>query len=193
MLVLFTTITDPDDGDFMTELYKDYYGLVRSAVRKITGDSIYVDDLVNDTFLRLISKLSVLRTLDHCRLATYLVYTSRSISINFIRRLTVQSRYLYYGLEDDLAEQVSDHEKAVEDRVLSWHSLSDLWKSIGCLPERHKALLYLKYLLELKDTEIAEVFNISPAGVRKDLTRARRAARLLIDSRGADKHDECKD
>lgn len=181
-----------DDRAFMLELYRDYYGLVRRAVVKVVRDRTQVEDLINDTFLLLLDKISVLRTLDRCRLAAYVVYTSRSVSINYIRRQVVQDNHLYYGLEADLANEIADPGEAVEDLVLYREDISDLWKTILCLPERQKDLLYFKYALDLDDAQIAAVYNISPAGVRQALTRARRAVKRLTAKREENKDDEHK-
>jgi len=136
-----------------------------------------LDDLINDTFLKLLEKISVLRTLDRCSLAAYIVYTSRSVSINFIRRQSVQNTRLCYGLEEDLAEGISDSRDTIGERMAQL----DLWKVIWRLPERHKDVLYFKYGLELPDTEIAKALSITPASVRQVLTRARRAAKRLME------------
>ena len=180
MLVLFATITDPDDRDFMMDLYKGHYGLVRSAILKVTRDRDCLEDLINDTFLKLIGKISILRTLDCCRLVTYVVYTSRSISINFVRHRAVQNKHIYFGLDEDLADEVTDPRETVEDKVVYWEEQEDLWGAILHLPEKDKDLLYFKYVLEMHDADIADILNISPASVRQYLTRARRAAKKLI-------------
>lgn len=181
MLVLFATITDPDDRDFVMDLYKGHYGFVRSAILKVTRDSHCLEDLINDTFLKLIGKIAILRTLDCCRLAAYVVYTSRSIAINFVRHRTVQDKYVYFGLEGDLAEGAADPRESVEDKVIYWNERDDLWRTILRLPEKDKDLLYFKYVMELNDVDIADVLNITPASVRQYLTRARRAAKKLIE------------
>ena len=180
MLVLFATITDTDDRDFMMDLYKGHYGLVRNAILKVIRDTDHLEDLINDTFLKLIGKIAVLRTLNCCKLATYVVYTSRSISINFIRHRAVQNKHTYFGLVDDLAQGVADPNNTAEDKVVYFEEREDLWRAIRRLPEKQKDLLYFKYVLEMHDTEIGEILNISPASVRQYLTRARRAAKKLI-------------
>lgn len=178
--MMFAIITDLDDRAFMTDLHKDYYGLVRSAVYKVTRDTDHQEDLINDTFVKLIGKISVLRTLNCCRLAAYVVYTSRGVSINFIKHREVQNRHAFYGLEEDLVETVADPRETVEDQVVYFEERENLWKTILRLPERDKDLLYFKYVLEMHDTEISEKLNISPASVRQYLTRARRGAKRLI-------------
>jgi len=189
MLVLFATITDTDDRDFMMDLYKRHYGLVRSAILKVIRDTDHLEDLINDTFLKLIGRISVLRTLNCCKMAAYVVYTSRSISINFIRRRAVQNKHIYFGLDEDLAEGMANPEEMVENKVVYFEEREELWRAVLRLPEKQKNLLYFKYVLEMHDTEISETLGITPDSVRQYLTRARRAAKKLINEevKGNDK------
>ncbi len=180
MFVLSAVLTDPDDRDFMMDLYNGHYGLVRSAICKVIRDTDYLEDLINDTFLKLIGKISVLRTLDCCRLAAYVVYASRSTSIDFIRRRDVQAKHMYFGLDEDLAGTVLDPAEAVEDKVVYAEERDDLWRAILRLPEKQKDLLYFKYVLEMPDAEIAGILGIATASVRQYLTRARRGIKKLI-------------
>ncbi|MBS3984754.1 MAG: hypothetical protein KGZ66_04000 [Selenomonadales bacterium] len=53
-------------------------------------------------------------------------------------------------------------------------------------------MLYFKYALDLDDAQIAAVYNISPAGVRQALTRARRAVKRLTAKKEENKDDEHK-
>ena len=186
MFVLSAVLTDPDDRDFMMDLYKEHYGLVRSAISKVTRDKDHLEDLINDTFLKLVGKISILRTLNCCKLVAYVVYTSRSVSINFVRHRAVQNKHTYFGLVDDLAQGVADPNDTVEDKVVYWEEREDLWKAVLRLPEKQKNLLYFKYVLEMHDTEISETLGITPDSVRQYLTRARRAAKKLINEEGKD-------
>ena len=92
----------------------------------------------------------------------------------------MQNKHIYFGLDEDLAECVADPRETVEDKVVYWEEREDLWGTILRLPEKDKDLLYLKYVLELHDADIAKILNISPTSVRQYLTRARRAAKKLI-------------
>lgn len=47
------------------------------------------------------------------------------------------------------------------------------------LPEKEKELLYFKYILEMDNSELAEILGIALASVRQYLTRARRKAQEL--------------
>ena len=189
LFLLLSTIQDDDDRVFLLDLYTGYYALIRSTVNKVTHDGQENDDLVEDTFLKLIEKISLLRTFDCCKTASYVVYTARSVAINFIRHRDVQNKHSYYGAQEDVLEGLADTKERMEDWYLRREELGSLSDAVLKLPGRQKNLLYFKYVLDMSDAEIAERLSISPGSVRDYLTRARRAARDLVEKED-DRHGE---
>jgi hypothetical protein len=90
----------------MLKLYDDYYRLVRNVISKIVQKSEDLDDLVQDAFIRLIEKITLLRTLDHCRKTAYIAYTGKSVAINYVKHRDVVSKYTFFGMESDLSEDL---------------------------------------------------------------------------------------
>ncbi len=181
--MVFATIAalaDHDDRAFMLGLYQDYYGLVRHTLGSLVYDPASMEDLINDTFIKLIEKTGLLRTLECRRLAAYVVYTARSVAINFLRRKNVRSKYVFFTEDVEAVASRVETGESVEDLIVSRQEINELWSAILQLPERQKDLLYFKYMLEMDDAAIAEVLLISPASVRQYLTRARRAAKELM-------------
>lgn len=189
IMMVISSMESDDDKAFMIDLYKDYYGLVRKTVYNIIHDADHAEDLTNDTFLKLIEKISSIRTLDSCKMAAYVVYTSRSVAINFIKHRDVQKKHTSYGKDIDLAEKIPSLEDNVEDRIIHQEEIEEMGNIILKLPEKHKDLLYFKYILEMNDRDIAEILKIAPNSVRQYLTRARRKVKELMDKE-MNKHAE---
>lgn len=189
IMMLIAAIEGDDDKAFMLNLYQDYYGLVRKNVYNITHDANNKEDLINDTFIKLIEKISLIRTLDSCKTAAYVVYTSRSVAINFIKHRDVQKKHAYYGEDMDLLEKLPGPDDVIEDRIIHQEEIAELGNAILKLPEKQKDLLYFKYILEMNDRDIAQIFGISPDSVRQYLTKARREAKKLMDKE-MNKHAE---
>jgi len=180
-MMAIAAIESDDDKAFMLNLYTDYYGLVRKNIYNITHDVDQIEDLVNDTFIKLIEKISLIRNMDSCSTAAYVVYTSRSVAIDYIKHRNVEKRHVYSGGELDLAETLQDVKDDMEYSIIRQEEINEMGKAVSRLPAKHKYLLYFKYMLEMSDRDIAGVLNIAPNSVRQYLTRARREARKLID------------
>ena len=92
-----TGCIENDDRTYIMDLYINYYGLVFSKIKNITNSTNDVEDLVNDTFVKLIGKISLLRTLSDYKVTTYIVYTAKSTALNFVKRKGIQNKLIFYG------------------------------------------------------------------------------------------------
>lgn len=176
---------DQNTRAFMLELYHAYYGLVYKKIVAVTQETDSIEDLINDTFVRLIEKAFLLRTLERRKVVAYIAYTARSVAINFVKRRSIHNRHLFYTDDLELAAELA----TTEEQVLKQHELECLRDAVLRLPQKQRDLLYFKYMLELSDTEIAQLLNISPPSVRQYLTRARRAAKALM-NKGGEQNDQ---
>lgn len=168
------------DKEFIMKLYDDYFKLVRKTIYKIIQNPADLDDLINDTFLKLIEKISLLREFTCHKMTAYVVYTSKSIAINYIKHRDVVNKHTYYGQENDLSEDMEDIFDCLEDRILHRLDIEDLRDTILCLPESQRDVLFFKYFLEMPDAEIAKTIGISPKSVPQYVKRARNAAKKLF-------------
>ncbi|EMS72689.1 RNA polymerase sigma factor [Ruminiclostridium cellobioparum] len=182
MIGLLAAITELEENDraFVLHLYKNYYCLARKIIFSITHDNKDIEDLINDAFIKLIEKISLIRTFDSCKTTTYVVYTVRSISINYIKHKKVEKKHIFYSDDIDIAVDLSNLENDSGYELVRQEELDLLSDAVSKLPQKKKDLLYFKYVLEMKDEEIAKIFEIAPNSIRQYLTRARRDARKLI-------------
>ena len=178
-------IENDDDRTYMMDLYSNYYGLVFSKIKNITNSINDVEDLVNDTFVKLIGKISLLRTLSDYKVTTYIVYTAKSTALDFVKRKGIQNKLMFYGEKEDISEGFySKGDVNVDNLIIQKEELETLSNAILRLPEKDRDLLYYKYILEMNDVEIAGILNIAPGSVRQYLTRARRKAKELMEKEG---------
>lgn len=180
LFATIATLTDADDRAFMLDLYQKYYGLVRSNICRVTRGNDCLEDLVNDTFIRLIERISIIRALDCCRLNTYVVLTSKRVAINYLRRREVQNQHISWVDDIEAAAGSMSVDDTLEERIISGDEYVSLKVALQQLPEQLRDVLFFKYYLEMDDREIAQELLISPDSVRQYLTRARRSARQLM-------------
>lgn len=172
---------DQDDRSFTLSLYHKYYGLVRKTIFNITQDQSSIEDLINDTFIKLIERIFVLRRLDSYKTAAYVVYTSRSVALNFVKHRDIQRKHGYLGWNTNFSDDIPDPGESIEDLIIYREEIDTMVNAVSNLPKQQKNLLYFKYMLEMKDYEIAEILGIASNSVREYLTRARRKTRELME------------
>ncbi len=74
-LFFLAILENENDKEYITSLYRQYYPLMKKRAFGFTKDYDVVDDLIQDAFLKLIPKISLLRPLNCYKINSYLVYT----------------------------------------------------------------------------------------------------------------------
>ncbi len=139
IMMVIAAMEDDDDKAFYDEFI--YRIIMVSCERPFTillMMRINTEDLINDTFIKIIEKISLIRTLDSCKTAVYVVYTSRSVAINFIKHRDVQKKHTFYGGDMDLAEKVPSLEDTIEDRIIHQEEIKEMGNAILRLPGSRK-------------------------------------------------------
>lgn len=177
--VFILEIKDADDRAFMASLYQQHYPLMRHVAWGVLRDETLAGDMVNEAFLSLLCKISVLRALDGCTLRAYLVSTVRNVSINALTRRNRRNAYAFLDDGSALDQAVSDEESPL-DAVLRSAEIERLTDGLKRLPPRDRWLLEMKYFRKMNDAEIARQLKIGENSVRMYLTKARRKLGDLI-------------
>ena len=179
-LTIVNELHNESDREFLIELYQSHYDIVYRKIRAIIGDKAEVEDLCQECFIRLIKKISVLRSLKCNILTGYVVITSKNLAVNYLKHRRVQDQHIYYDIEDDPASNLQDPGIGAEELIEHQENVEEVSHAINQLPERQRTMLYLKYILDLSDNEIAQLLGISPDSVRVYLHRARQQARAIL-------------
>lgn len=190
---VISTIENQNDADFLVDLYKRYYPIMKKKAYEVAQDYSIVDDMIQESFIRLISKVHILRSLESYKLISYLIHTVRNVTLNYLKK---QNRHLdkaysaNAGNSDDGVEWIVDSGPTIEEMYSMKEEYEQIGKTMSKLSVRDQQLLYYKYILELNDTELAVSLDIRAANVRSYLTRARRRALKLLLSKEAEVENE---
>jgi RNA polymerase sigma factor (sigma-70 family) len=66
----------------------------------------------------------------------------------------------------------ADFDDHLEDQKMNKHLRKSIRDAINRLPERQKEVIYLRYILDFKNEEIAQIINITHQAVRNTLYKA---------------------
>lgn len=153
--LIFSTIIDADDRAFMEELYNKYHKLIYSQIRRLSQDPYEVEEIAQESLLRLIEKVSLLQTLPRDRLVNYIISTARYTAFGYFR---VKKRHEMISL-DTLESTPHGHwsfESNLEDLVLRKIESETLYSVWMRLKERDQILLNMKYILDYSNEDIAD-------------------------------------
>jgi RNA polymerase sigma factor (sigma-70 family) len=137
------------------ETFEDLYrrcrpGLVRLA-HLLTGSAAAAEDVVHDAFIGLAR--NVARVNDP---GAYLRRSGVNLSTNLHRRATRERRHL----------------ATVSEPVVDAAEIDDTWRLLAELPPRQRAVLVLRFYLDLSEAETARVMGCRPGTVKSTTARA---------------------
>lgn len=175
IILTINSLESPDDQNYFKELYQEYKRLMFATAGKYVSNISDQEDIVQSALEKLIQKNSILRPMNRCTLAAYIVYTIRSIAVDLLRKESRTSANVI-SVEEYIATGMELTDTSLidyADTMEMSEQLKELWTR---LPEEDKILLEGKYIWERTDQELAKILHCKASSIRMKLTRARRRA-----------------
>ena len=190
MLVFINSLElEQTDKEFVLWLYQKYKNLMYLTAKKQISSPEVIEDILQDSIIKLIEKIGVLRSLDQHALAGYIVATVRNTAFNYLKKQAYINGRLNDGNESDIDAGATSI--TLEELVLMNERTEQLFRVWPKLSATDRHLLEGKYILGYSDAELAQQLYCKPASIRMKLTRARRTAfALLMQSEGGFFNDE---
>ncbi len=179
---VFGTLGEPVYQPNIEEIYIKYKRLMYATASKFTHNEEDQKDIVQTAMERLIKIFSVPGAKKRCISGGYIVFTIRSVAIDFLRKQNRETKRCI-SMEDDRLAEIAATEGSLDDLLLRSDSKERLWSLWSKLSAEDRMLLEGKYILDLTDEELAGILDCKTASVRMKLTRARRRAVKLLSER----------
>jgi len=141
-------------------IYNDFHSKLKSFVVGRVSDVDTAEDILQDVYLKIHSKMDGLREED--RLESWIYQITRNAIIDYYRRARPQDE-----LSDSLASPPDDESDAVSQLASSVKGM------LGCLDDKYREALELTELQGLPQSELATRLDISVSGAKSRLQRAR--------------------
>lgn len=174
MIHSLIVIDNDADRSYIKALFIKFYPIMRRTIFNIVEDENIVDDLIDDTIIKLIRNLEIVKTLNPHAQITYIVYAAKNRAIDYIR----QNRCVqYWESFDNFPETGSlSIEKQIEVKEQASEIKSVLFKMNG----RDRELLWYRYYMQFSLKEISRETGIKEKQVAVYLRNARLRALKLI-------------
>lgn len=183
--IINTVLQDPDDRRFILDIYEKYKNMMFSTARKYIASQNDVEDIVQESLIRLMNKVGTLRPLECCTLAAYIVSTVRNTAINHLKLFATEKK-VFVDVKDLDLTSIPFERKTLDEGLIfdeRRNSLATIWPELSAAEQ---LLLSGKYILGYTDQELAGFLGCRKESVRMKLTRARRHALSLLIERGVD-------
>ena len=140
------------------ELISLYYPYVSKFLLKITTNDSICEDLVQDTFIKLIRNIDKFDVDGEASFGTYLITIAKHCYLDYLRR----NKNIMLSIDD---QEITDS-LSIEDKVLDHLEATEVLKAIESLPWEQAQAIKLKYLEELTLQEIADRLNTQPKTIK---------------------------
>lgn len=171
-----TTGRDRPEGPVaLAAAFDEHYAALVRLASLLVDDVGTCEEIVQDAFVRVWRRPPALRTPD--RLPAYLRSAVLNGARSQLRRRGVARRWLRSASPPGPAA-------AAEAVAMAGDPDGAVLAALRALPDRQRAVLALRYYLDLSEAEIAEVLGISAGAVK---THAHRGLRALAAALGGDR------
>lgn len=179
MIQLIVGIWNSDDSNFLAGIYNQYKQLMFSTARKYTTNTSDQEDIVQTTMVRLIKIFGGLPPSKCCISASYIVYSVRSVAIDFLRKQGTEEAH-FIDADDEYLSQLAEPSESLDDALSISEDAARLKVALLKLAVEDRMLLRGKYIFGQTDKELATILQCRPSSIRMKLTRARQMAKKLL-------------
>ena len=148
------------------ELYRRYAARVFTLCRRYTTDSDEAKDLMQETLLQALDRISTYKYSGKGSLYAWISRIAVNKAVNDIRRRRWRTVPLDFHTQDRLPDPSEEElEEVPQEKLLEW---------ISCLPDLRRAVFNLYCLDGYSHREIAGMLGISEKGSASVLAKAKR-------------------
>lgn len=140
--------------------YRREHGRLLGAITVACGDADVAQDLVSEAFARALERWDRVSMMDS---PTGWI---REVAVNLVRRHHRRSALERRLLGRHPARALEPPSQAIDP---------DLWRAVVALPQRQRAVLGLRLVLDVSQADTARLLGIRPGTVSATLLKARRA------------------
>lgn len=160
-------------------LFRRYYPRMFYYAKRIVGGQDDADDVVQEVFLKLWNRMDSL-DINEPTIESYLYKTTYSRALNFLKRY----RKVDTSVIEDINElrmscyisSMGNGEKDMENDDLK----KRINQAIGELPDKCREIFVLSYLKDMKNSEIAQMLNVSVRTVEAHIYKALKSLRARL-------------
>jgi RNA polymerase sigma-70 factor, ECF subfamily len=166
---------EQDLDKIIIAMFYQYSALLNRVARSITHNACEAEDVVQETFLRVLRHENKLAELQNAR--PWLVRITWNLALDRKRRA---KRWHQTDDFEEVARVLTTGALSAETMLMAAQRHTRIIGLIDTLPAKEREVLLLSAVKELSTDEIALVLHTTDSTIRSRLYRARKALQLLI-------------
>lgn len=174
---LFTRLAKDDEHAFR-EIFHFYTPRLHPFILRIVKSEAVAEEMVQEVFMKLWINRSAMATKENP--SAWLFTVAANQSLTFLRRLSVERRFIN-AVKNDFS---ADTNSPIEETVISRESERLLQDAVNNLPARQKLVYSLSRNEGLSHEKISDQLGISPNTVKNHIISATRNIRQFLQKTG---------
>jgi RNA polymerase sigma-70 factor (ECF subfamily) len=171
------------EKDLYAELYQRYFTRVYGYVRVALNDTHEAEDVTQQVFMQVLEALPRFR-LGSQPVRAWLFTITRNVTVSQLRRSGRSEATEPRKIDERRERDADPNGDALPLSTLEWISDRDLVMLVERLPDPQRQVLALRYLLDLRVSEVAEVLGRTPNDVSQLQHRALKFLQARLRSLG---------
>ena len=174
-MLFSTTVRDTVHKDKITYIYQSQYSRMAYTAGKYLHTREDVEDAVQDSIVRLITVIDRVETENPVRLKNLCCVVTRNVAINMARDRGQKILPLEEVFDTTDHTTPTPEEAAVENDLMS-----RIMSAIDSMSDIYRDVCRLKYINELKESEIARLLDLPPKTVNQRIFRGKQILKNIL-------------
>lgn len=170
MMIYLSMIETPEDRDKFEQIYLKYRYLMVHIAKKFVSNNYDAEDIVHQAFVSIIKNIDTVSEIDSPKTRSYIVLITERKAIDFLRT--------------SHQDKIVSLNEAITGIMFPEPGDYGIADAIARLPAQYREVLMLRFDNGFTTREIAKMFGITESGVRKLVSRARKALEAELDKEG---------
>jgi RNA polymerase sigma factor (sigma-70 family) len=149
------------DHSCFEEIIHRHKKKVYSYISLYIRDQALVEDIFQDTFLKVIQSVRAGKYQDNGKFVSWVMRIAHNLIIDHFRRLKQMNTMSNDDYESDLFNSKKLSEDNIEDIIVKVQIRKDVRRLIGHLPDDQREVVILRHYAGLSFKEIAEITDVS--------------------------------
>jgi RNA polymerase sigma-70 factor, ECF subfamily len=180
LTLIFTCDFYTLDNGIQEQVYQEFYLLVYPMIYFILRDHAGVEDIIQESFLRVVRKAPMLKELD--KYESWVKKLTRNVTLNHLRkhkrnREELEAELILVKKE---AAPTAEYLVPLEKEVELKHMREAIVTYINQLSPSYRQIIAMKWIHNLSYKEMANELGVTEGVVRQRLFRAREAIRQKL-------------
>lgn len=157
--------------EFIEKLYVKFKTMMFWTAQKYIGSKEICEDIVHDSFLRIIKNIDRFINLPEYRVEAFIFLVVRGICIDYLRKT---DRMLNIDLSDEVLIELITKQHQQNTCSICAYGKTELQMMIESVSEEDKELLIAHYCMGFSSKELAQDRGTSDSTIRSKLHRAKK-------------------